>query len=137
MSKDKIIKLVIITIAIIFIVRGFLATFTKSTLAFDNFFTAAMILAVFFLYKKMHLGVGTMLFALFAFLLHHSYLYGNYYFGIPFDRIMHFTAGIAIAFVFYQYLSNSTKRLEKMAIFLLAVFVRKLSIMDAEILIIS
>ena len=43
--------------------------------------------------------------------------------GIPFDRIMHFTAGIALAFVFYQFLSKSGIKTNKIALALLAIFI--------------
>lgn len=93
----------------------------ETELVFDKFFEASLFLAMFLFHKKLKLRIWAIALAAFALFLHHSYLYGNIYFGIPFDRIMHFTAGLAACVVFYNILLSAYKKPSLIGIFLLSV----------------
>ncbi len=113
-KQDKIIKYISIAATLFFVVWGIITIFIGNTeFIFDRFFSAGACLLVFFLYKKMHLKLPLVIFALFALILHHLKLYGNFYFGIPFDRIIHFIAVAAIAAMFYQYLYIADEKKEQ------------------------
>jgi len=105
---------ILFLVFLFFIVWGFIAIFNAHEYIFDRFFSAALVLLLFGFYKIMKLRFGVTLFALFALVLHHLKLYGNFYLGMPFDRIMHFTAGIALGLIAYDYLRQRTdmKRIE-------------------------
>jgi len=110
-TENKIIKWIIISASVFFILWGIYLTFTKDyELIFDKFFTAAIALTALFLYQKIKLNLPITVVSLITILLHHLKLYGNFYLGIPFDRIMHFTAGFALVLIFYHYLYHSDKR---------------------------
>ncbi|MBW3011701.1 DUF2238 domain-containing protein, partial [Candidatus Woesearchaeota archaeon] len=105
----------------VFLIWGIIELFAGNTLAYDRLFSAAIALIAFFLYKRMKLSLAALLFGLFALVLHNAYFYGNFYFGIPFDRIMHFTAGMAVAFIFYEFMS--TKKINKWGLMFLVIFI--------------
>ncbi|MBD3355167.1 DUF2238 domain-containing protein, partial [Candidatus Woesearchaeota archaeon] len=110
-TEKKIIKWIIISSFIFFFSWGLYTILTKNyEIIFDKFFTAALILTVLFLYKKINLNIPITIFSLFTLTLHHLKLYGNFYFGIPFDRIMHFTAGFTLVLIFYQFLYHSERK---------------------------
>ena len=105
--KDKLIPNLLSAAFVFFVVWAFIAVFTNPDLIFDRFLSAGMIVILYILYKKLGLRLGVILFGFFALLLHHLKLYGNFYYGIPFDRIMHLVAGIALALVIYNALETS------------------------------
>ncbi len=110
-TEKNIIKWIIISSFVFFFSWGIYTILTKNyEIIFDKFFTAALILAAFFLYKKINMNLPIAIFSLLTLTLHHLKLYGNFYFGIPFDRIMHFTAGFALVLIFYQFLYHSEKK---------------------------
>ncbi|MBR9691535.1 DUF2238 domain-containing protein [Candidatus Woesearchaeota archaeon] len=123
-TEAKTIKWIIIATLLFFVAWGIYTISTGNVeFIFDRLFSAAIVLAALFLYKKMNLKLPVIIIGLFTLVLHHLKLYGNVYLGIPFDRIMHFTAGFAIALVFYQYLLSleQKKQPNKIKIFFLSV----------------
>ncbi len=52
-----------------------------------------------FMEKKMNLNSPSYVMILVVLTLHNLYLYGNTYFGIRFDVILHFIGGITIAMI--------------------------------------
>jgi len=109
---------------------GFLFLFVKGIISItegnpelisDRFFEAGLFLLMFFFYKKLKLRIWTLAIAAFAIVLHHMYLYGTFYFGIPFDHIMHLVAGFAVCVIFYQILLNSYKKPNLIGILLLSI----------------
>ncbi len=77
---------------------------------FDRFATVAIFVFVYFMYRRLHMNLSLFAVLFLTILIHHLKLYGNVYFGIPFDRIMHFAAGMTIALIIYNYLKNSESR---------------------------
>lgn len=76
---------------------------------FDRFFSAAIVSFSLYLYKKIQIKPSVLLFGLLILIFHHLKLYGNFYFGIPFDRGIHLLAGIFLGLVFYGYFSKVIK----------------------------
>jgi len=110
---------VLLTGVLFFAVWGVITIIKKDTdFIFDRFFSAGLVLLLFAFYKITKLRLGIIIFAIAVLLIHHLKLYGNFYLGIPFDRIMHFTAGIALGLIAYHYLESRTdmKRIEIVAI---------------------
>jgi uncharacterized membrane protein YjdF len=122
-AEENIIKWITIAALLFFVAWGIYTTSTGDVeFIFDRFFTAAIILLALVLYKKMRVTLPIALVGFFALIIHHLKLYGNFYFNIPFDRIMHFTAGFAIALIFYQYfLSQGKKSSSRLKIALLSI----------------
>lgn len=88
---------------------------------FDRFFAASIVLAIFFLYRKMKLSLPTLLVGAFALVLHHLKLYQNTYLGVPFDHYMHLAGGFALALIFSEYFINSEKKPNHVKTFFLSV----------------
>ena len=105
-----------------FTLWGILTIYLKQTdFIFDRFFSAGLVLVIYLFYRYVGLRLGAVAIALFALFLHHLKLYGMFFFGIPFDRIMHFTAGLAIAILVYDFLRKSN--IPSWGVVLIAVFV--------------
>lgn len=98
---------IIIFSLVFFLAWGFydLATRNYHFIA-DRFLDAGISLAALLLYRRMHLTTPTLLVGAVPLILHSLGLYTESYFGIPFDAILHFTAGLAIAMVLSQFLLN-------------------------------
>ncbi len=123
-KEDKLIKYLSIAATLFFVVWGIITIYIGNTdFIFDRFFSAGVCLLVFFIYKKMHLRLSLTVFDLFALLLHHLKLYGNFYLGITFDRIMHFIAVAAIAAMFYQYLYIADEKKSKLKASILSILI--------------
>ncbi len=123
-DKHQAIKYILFLTFIAFLVWGSITiVFWDVEFIFDRFFTAAAILAAFLLYDKMRLNAPIVIFSLLTLLMHHLKLYGNFYAGIPFDRIMHFTAGVALSLIFFHYFTTSRIRTNFLATALLAILV--------------
>ena len=105
-----------------FMVWGIMAIFNAPEYIFDRFFSAGLVLLLFAFYKIMELRFGVTLFAMFVLVLHHLKFYGMFFFGMPFDKIMHFTAGIALGLIAYDYLHERTN-MKKIEILIIAVLV--------------
>jgi len=124
LTRHNIIKYVSIIAVLFFIIWGIIAIITKNyEFIFDRFFSAAICLLIIFVHKRMHFKIPVLLLGLVALTLHHLKLYGNFYFGLPFDRIMHFTAVAAIAAIFYQYLYHTESKKNKLKISILSVLI--------------
>jgi len=122
-DEEHIIDLIGLIAVFFFIVFGFLAVVLgNKDYVFDRFFTAGLIFFIWLLHKRFHLKLWIFIVILFAITLHHLKLYGMFFFGIPFDRIMHFTAGFAIALLVYQYIKTNCHNLTKWEIFFIAIF---------------
>ena len=120
--EERLVKGLILATIVFFIAWGLQAIIIKDTeFVFDRFFTAAIALAALFTYRKIKLNLPIALLSAFTLLLHHLKLYGNFYFGIPFDRIMHFTAGVTLCLIFYNYLYKSKTLQNKWTVSLLAI----------------
>ncbi len=92
--------------AFVFTFLGVHDLFLASDLVFDRFMSAGILFAMLLWYRTLHQTVLTLIPALVAVTLHALKLYGNVYAGIPFDMIMHFAAGFAIALVLFSYLRS-------------------------------
>jgi len=114
-------RILAICICVFFIVLGIIdMTAGRKDLMADRFFIAFLALVSFFLYKKLHMNI-IMLVGLAAVVLHSIKLYGNNYFGIPFDHYMHVVGGFACALIFYNYLNHELKKKNHLQAFFLAV----------------
>ena len=105
-TEDLVIKCGLLTGMFVFLVLGVLALDRDPDFIFDRFLSAGFFLFFFFFYKKMGLRSLVLVIGVFALVLHHLKLYGNVYYGIPFDKIMHVIGGFALALILYQYLSS-------------------------------
>jgi hypothetical protein len=106
-KQQAIINNILIASFIFFIIWGFVAVAQGSDFIFDRFFSAGIVAGIFVLYRLLGLRIEAIIFALAVLLFHHLKLYGNFYFGIPFDQFIHFAAGAAIASVIYSSLHKS------------------------------
>lgn len=125
--KDRITDENIITVGtligfIYFFIMGIMSIAEGNyEIIFDKFFEAVLFMVLFLVHKKLKLSVWTIAIAASAIMLHDRYLYGNVYFGIPFDHIIHFVAGFAVCVLFYQILLNSYKKPNLIGVLLLSV----------------
>jgi hypothetical protein len=109
-NKDKIIHVTLLAGMFIFLLWGLLSLHEDPDFIFDKLLTAVMLLVFYRFYKILHTSVPSLLAAGFALTLHHLKLYGNHYFGLEFDMIMHFIGGFAACLVFYDYLQSMGKK---------------------------
>ncbi len=111
-KEEKIIKAVTIITAVFFLIWGVLAVFTKNTeFVFDRFFSAAFAIFVYRFRNKINLKLHSLALGVLALTMHHLKLYGGVYLGIPFDKIMHFTAGFVLGLMlFYYFISLEPKK---------------------------
>jgi hypothetical protein len=120
---DRAIKTLLLAGFVFFILWGIIAVVTgDNQYIFDRFFSAGLVLVIFALCKSADLKLGVVIFALAVLLLHHLKLYGTFFLGMPFDKIMHFTAGIALGLLAYNYLLNRTN-LKKLEILIISVLI--------------
>ncbi|MFO8016662.1 MAG: hypothetical protein R6U32_06155 [Candidatus Woesearchaeota archaeon] len=112
-AEDKIIRALCLAGLAFFFVWGVITIAVRDNeLIFDRFYSAAIMLAAYLFYRRMHLRLPALLLAFAVLFLHHLKLYGQTYYGfLQFDMIMHFAAGAALAVIFYQYLSYDHSRL--------------------------
>jgi len=105
MKEERIIKYLTVTAIVFFTLWGIYDIIIKNyDFVTDRFLEAAIAVAALLLYKRMHLSLSTMIVATVPVILHSLGLYSETYFGIPFDLFLHFTAGVAIAMIFAEYL---------------------------------
>jgi len=76
----------------------------------DRFMIAGFVLIGFLLRKKMNISLPYAVVALVPIALHTIKLYGNTYWGIPYDHIVHFSAGLALSLLFYNYQLHVDKK---------------------------
>ncbi len=129
-AEDKAIRAVSLAGVAFFFVWGIVTIALRDNeLIFDRFYSAGIMLAAYLLYRRMHLRIFTLVFALAVLFLHHIKLYGQTYWGfLQFDMIMHFAAGMALALIFYNYLSYDHSRAwSAVMAFLIAVGIGSLS----------
>ena len=106
-KEDLIVKWITLAGFVFFIIWGIITIIVGDTgFIFDRFFSAGLVLVLYAFYHIMRLRLGVTIVALAVLLLHHLKLYGMFILGIPFDRLMHFTAGIALALIAYDYISR-------------------------------
>lgn len=103
---DTIIHSCLLAGMFVFIVLGVLALNREPDFIFDRFLSAGFFLFFFLFYQKMALKWPVLLVGVGALILHHLKLYGNVYFGLEFDMIMHFVGAFAVSLIAYQYLNN-------------------------------
>jgi len=122
-SKDKVVRYSIIAVIIFFVVWAIYAIVNRNQFGiFDRFFSAFLGVLALVLYKRMRLSIFSLAAGLAVLVLHHFNLYGNFYFGWPFDRHIHFLAGLVIAIFFAEYLSSSDQK-SRFAVFFFSVWV--------------
>jgi len=104
MKIDKV-KIVIVSVFIFFTLWGIydIIIWNKDYIA-DRFLFSAIAIAAFFLRKKINLTLPLTLVGLVPIVIHSIKLYGNIYFGIPYDHYMHFFAGFALAMILFNYM---------------------------------
>lgn len=90
--------------AFVFAVLGVRDMFMTPDIVFDRFVSVVFFIGVFLWYRRLNQNVLTLIPAVFGIVLHGMKLYGNVYFGLEFDMIMHFTAGFAMSVIIFQYL---------------------------------
>jgi|SRR3989344_4862104 len=105
-TRDHIIRAGLLIGMFIFLVLGILSLEMEPDFIFDRFFSAALFLLFFFVYKHLRLRIYQLIIGIIALTLHHLKLYGNVYVGLEFDMIMHFIGAFASSLIVYQYLSN-------------------------------
>jgi len=90
----------------IFLVLGILALDADPDFIADKFFGAALCLFLSIFHKRIGFKWYSIFAILVLLLMHHTKLYGNVYYGIQFDMIIHFVGGFCIAVAGFQILSN-------------------------------
>lgn len=90
--------------AFVFTVLGVHDISATPDIVFDRFVSAVFFIGAFLWYRRLNQNALTLAPAVFGIALHGMKFYGNVYFGIEFDMIMHFTAGFAISVIVFQYL---------------------------------
>ena len=95
-----------------FVVMLFYDLFYSNTreLIFDRTFSIGMILLLLFLSKRMFITTPIFIFNVSTLILHGSKLYGNTYFGIAFDKIIHFYGAFGISLIIFNYLYTFNHR---------------------------
>lgn len=123
-QEEKIIQWMSMLTVLFFVLWGIQTLASGNTeFIFDRFFSAGIALIGFLCYRKMQLRLPVVLVGIFTLILHHLKLYGNFYFGIAFDKIMHVVAGFALALISYQYLNTIFQSKHRLGLFLFSLFV--------------
>lgn len=105
MKKRDTIWYMCIILIIVFFIWGIIDyIFGNVDLVGDRLYIILISLLCIFTYKKLRISKTVAYFGLIPIFLH---AWGNYnavWFNIPFDHVLHFTAGIVIGMIFYNYL---------------------------------
>ncbi len=104
----------ILCVLIIYIIWTIITLITKDyELIFDKSLTVGIILLVYFLHKKHKFSWFALIINAIGATLHHIKLYGNFYFGIGFDKWMHLIVPFALCFMVYRIIDNLVEKKNK------------------------
>lgn len=118
MSKKSYIKIIITFLIPFFTFKAITEYYgANPELMFDNIATVIFLFIIMFKYHKWKFSKFSMYSIFFALGLHHSKLYGQVYYTIQFDMIVHFVATFAIAMITYQLLKPYHKSLFNLAMY--------------------
>ncbi len=105
-TVDSIVIYILFIAFFAFTVMGVLALGSDPDFVFDKFFGAGICLFFSLFYRKLGMKWYSIVALGIVLLSHNLKLYGNVYYGIQFDMIMHFVAGFCIAIIVFQFLTN-------------------------------
>ena len=99
----------ILGVLLIYIIWTIITLITKDyELIFDKVLSAGIIIFVYYLNKKHKFSWFALIINAIGVTLHHVKLYGNFYFGIGFDKWMHLIVPFALCFLVYRIIDNLT-----------------------------
>jgi len=125
-KKYLIIESLIIISILIFFIWTIVSLVQKDyEIVFDRLFGLILGIVALFEYRRLKMSIPVLFISVIALLMHHMKLYGNVYFGIPFDRIQHFIGVFAIALIMYHYIevTYNKKYFNKIAVGLVVFFI--------------
>jgi len=106
-----------------YLIWAFFSLHLEPDFIFDRVFFALISLFFFFFWKRLHTQWYSLLAGFIALLLHSLKLYGNSYYSIEFDIIMHLIGAIALTMIAFDYLlHDSLSRSEKIMLGKIFVF---------------
>ncbi len=114
----------ILGVLLIYIIWTIITLITKDyELIFDKVLSAGIIIFVYYLNKKHKFSWFALIINAIGVTLHHVKLYGNFYFGIGFDKWMHLIVPFALCFLVYRIIDNLTSSKNKLTTIILTMVV--------------